>query len=253
MWKRIFLVLAIYAVITTLLSILYKGHKKEALQVEVFAPKTEIFGISISQSIVVFWVIMAVVIALAILFRLFAVPKFKDVPHGLQNAIEASIEYIDIFSKGKIHDCSDALASYMFTLAIVLMGSEAAELFAVRPPTVDLILTFSLSLITFFLINYYGIKKKGIKGRIKAMSSPTPFILPMKILSDVSIPVSLACRLFGNMLGGMIVMDLLRMALGSAGVGLPAVVGLYFNLFHPAIQTYIFITLSLTFISEATE
>ena len=78
-------------------------------------------------------------------------------------------------------------------------------------------------------------------------------IMPMRILSDVAAPVSLACRLFGNMLGGMIVMDLLKNSLGGYAVGVTSLAGLYFNLFHPLIQTYIFIILSLTFIREATE
>jgi F-type H+-transporting ATPase subunit a len=73
------------------------------------------------------------------------------------------------------------------------------------------------------------------------------------VLSDIASPVSLACRLFGNMIGGMIVMELLYLALGSFGVGIPAVAGLYFNVFHPLIQAFVFITLSLTFINEAAE
>lgn len=75
----------------------------------------------------------------------------------------------------------------------------------------------------------------------------------MKILSDIAVPVSLACRLFGNMIGGMIVMELLKSVLGGYAAGIPAVAGLYFNLFHPLIQTYIFVILSLTFINEAIE
>ena len=78
-------------------------------------------------------------------------------------------------------------------------------------------------------------------------------MIPLKMVSDIAVPVSLACRLFGNMLGGMIVMELLKGALGGYGTGIPALAGLYFNLFHPLIQAYIFITLSLTFIEEATE
>jgi F-type H+-transporting ATPase subunit a len=85
------------------------------------------------------------------------------------------------------------------------------------------------------------------------MASPTPIVFPIKIVTDLAIPVSLACRLFGNMLGGMIVMDLLYMALGNAAVGIPSILGLYFNVFHPLIQTFIFVTLSLTFINEAVE
>ena len=75
----------------------------------------------------------------------------------------------------------------------------------------------------------------------------------MKLVSDIAVPVSMACRLFGNMLGGMIVMELLYSALGAFAIGIPSIVGLYFNVFHPLIQAYIFITLSLTFIDEAME
>lgn len=122
-----------------------------------------------------------------------------------------------------------------------------------RAPTADITMTFALALITFVLINYYGIKKRGLKGRVKTLASPTPIVFPFRIVSDIAIPVSLACRLFGNMLGGMIVMVLLYMALGNLAVGIPSIIGLYFNVFHPLIQTFIFVTLSLTFIGEATE
>jgi F-type H+-transporting ATPase subunit a len=55
------------------------------------------------------------------------------------------------------------------------------------------------------------------------------------------------------MLGGMIIMDLVYSALGSNAIGIPSVVGLYFNVAHPILQTFIFITLTLTFINEAIE
>ena len=120
-------------------------------------------------------------------------------------------------------------------------------------PTSDITVTFAMSLITFFLINWYGIKNKRLSGRIKGLASPSPVIFPMRIVSDVAVPVSLACRLFGNMLGGLIVMDLLKGAAGGYSFGIAPVAGLYFNLFHPLIQIYIFVTLSLTFINEACE
>jgi F-type H+-transporting ATPase subunit a len=145
----------------------------------------------------------------------------------------------------------------MFTLAIYLVFSAALELFGLRAPTSDLAVTFSLGLITFFLLNFFGLKKLGIGGRLASMGGSVkamrPIMIPIKIVSDIAIPVSLACRLFGNMLGGMIVMELLKGALGGYASGIPGVAGLYFNLFHPVIQAYIFITLSLTFIDEAME
>ena len=136
---------------------------------------------------------------------------------------------------------------------VAFSDERISELFRLRPPTADITMTFSLAFMTFLLINIYGIKKKGVFGRIKSLASPTPIVFPFRIVSDLAIPVSMACRLFGNMLGGMIVIDLLYMALGGNAVGIPSVFGLYFNAFHPLIQTYIFVTLTLTFINEAIE
>ncbi len=82
---------------------------------------------------------------------------------------------------------------------------------------------------------------------------PKAIIAPFKLLSDLAVPISLACRLFGNMLGGLVVVELIYFALGAFSVGIPAVLGLYFNAFHPLIQFFIFINLSLTFIGEAVE
>jgi F-type H+-transporting ATPase subunit a len=127
------------------------------------------------------------------------------------------------------------------------------ELFRLRPPTADITMTFALAFMTFIFINVYGIRKKGSIGRIKALASPTPVVFIFRVIAEIAIPVSMACRLFGNMLGGMIVIDLLYMALGSGAVAIPSVAGLYFNVFHPMMQTFIFVTLTLTFINEAIE
>ena len=114
-------------------------------------------------------------------------------------------------------------------------------------------MTLSYALITFILVNVFGIYKKGIRGRAQAYIKPNAIIAPFKLISDLAVPISLACRLFGNMLGGMIVVELIYFALGAFSVGVPALLGLYFNAFHPLIQFFIFINLSLTFIGEAVE
>ena len=224
------------------------------VEVELFSERSDFFGISLSQSNITMLVISAVIIILCVLFRFLVFPKFTENPRGIQNVVEIIVEATDNFTKGSLggHSLGD-LSAYMLTIALFMVGSALAELFGKRPPTADLVVTVSMGLCTFFLINYYGIRKKGLGGRIKTLASPSPVIMPMKMLSDVAVPVSLACRLFGNMLGGMIVMDLLKNSLGGYAVGVTSLAGLYFNLFHPLIQTYIFITLSLTFIYEAVE
>ena len=223
------------------------------VEVELFAQRIDIMGISFSRTNITMWIISAVIIVLCVLFRLLVFPKFtEENPKGLQNAIEFAIEAVDNFVKGAVGEhLPGNLPAYMLSIALFMVGSAMSELFGQRPPTADLVVTLSMGLSTFFLINFYAIRMKGVGGRLKSLASPTPILFPMKVLSDVAVPVSLACRLFGNMLGGMIVMHLLQNSLGGYAVGVTTLAGLYFNLFHPLIQTYIFIILSLTFINEA--
>ena len=225
----------------------------EGIHVEIMAPRTNFFGMEVSSSVLLAWIAMAILVVLAIIFRIFVMPRFKEKPRGIQNVLEIAVESVANYTESKVGKLSDNLNAYILSVAALLIACAMVELFGFRPPTSDLMMTFSLALCTFLLINLFGIKKKGVKGRIKSLAQPTAVILPIRVLTDIAIPVSLACRLFGNMLGGMIVMDLVYMALGAFGVGVPAVLGLYFNVFHPLIQAFIFITLSLTFINEAVE
>ena len=254
----LFLALTVFAVwllIGTVISLFYQ-NKSSGLSIdfELFSDRIQLFGFSMAKTSFVMWVITGIVFILSLIFRLFVFPNFKkDNPKGLQNLIELSVEAMENFAKNTLCDYSGELAPYMYSLAVFMIFSAFSELLGFRPPTSDIVVTFAMGLITFVLINVYGIKKKGVGGRLKGMTEPNPLMFPMKIISDVAVPVSLACRLFGNMLGGMIVMDLLKSVLGGYGSGLPAVAGLYFNLFHPLIQAYIFVILSMTFINEAIE
>lgn len=248
-------VIAAWFFIGTAVTSVSSGKAGMNVEFEMFSERVTLFGVSFAQTTVLTWIIMLIVLVFCLIFRFILFPRFdKDRPkNAFQNVMELAVEAMESFTKGAVGDYSEKLAPYMFSLAVFMVFSAASELFGCRPPTSDLLITLSMGLITFALINFCGVKKKGFGGRIKYLSSPTPVILPMKILSDVAVPISLACRLFGNMLGGMIVMDLLKSVLGGYASGIPAVAGLYFNLFHPLIQTYIFIILSLTFINEAIE
>ena len=241
--------LAVSEVVTLLF-----GPSQIEFEVSIFAPIVSLFGLQVSSSVTMAWILTGILTLLALAFRFLAFPRFTDNPKGLQNVMELAVEQLSKYCEGQLsHPLGQNLAAYMFTVAVFMVACAAVELFGQRAPTSDIIMTFSMALITFVLINYYGIKRKGVKGRIKSMAQPTPVILPINILSNVAVPVSLACRLFGNMLGGMIVMELLYFALGNFSMGAPALLGLYFNVFHPLIQAFIFITLSLTFINEAIE
>jgi len=193
------------------------------------------------------WGVIAVVFALALAFRLVCLPRFMENPKGLQRALEAMIEGLDTYIGGKLHGMGEAFGAYIFSLALMLIASAFVELLGLRAPTSDFTMTLGLAAISLILVNIYGFRRRGFRGRLRGFRNP--FLL----LSDFIAPVSMACRLFGNMFGGMIIIELLYAAMGKFAVGLPSVVGVYFNLFHPLIQAFIFITLTLSNIAEASE
>ena len=243
----------LFLFVTRLLNIIFGPKPAEEIQFSIWAERVTVFGYSLSYTIIFTWIAMAILITGALIIRLTVFKNPKEIPSGAQNVIELIVETVSKYTNAQAHGTGELLASYILSIGSLLVMSAFLELFRVRPPTADITMTFALALMTFFLINIYGIKRKGVGGRIKSLASPTPLVFPFRIISDLAIPVSMACRLFGNMLGGMIVIDLLYMALGSNAVGIPSVFGLYFNAFHPLIQTFIFVTLTLTFINEAIE
>lgn len=253
--KRFFYIALIVLVIWVVLGLAMGPFMTagKTLEVSISPPRMQLFGFDVSTTVVAAWIVIAALIVAAAALRIFVIPKFKETPRGLQNVLEYAVGEVSNFTKERFGHKNDGLASYFFALAALFIGSAVIEMCGIRPPTADIEMTFSYGLITFVLINYFGIRKKGLRGRMKSYLQPSPLAAPFKLISDLVIPVSLACRLFGNMLGGMIVVDLLYMSLGAFSVGIPAVLGLYFNAFHPLIQFFIFINLSLTFIGEAAE
>ena len=238
------------------------AHKTSALHIEfeMFSERVPLFGgFTLAKTTLIGAGVLVALILLLVILRFTAISRFSvDDPKPLQLALETVVDFMDNMVRGSVHGYEPKnLQPFMLGVALYMFGCALSELFGLRAPTSDLTFTFALGLTTFAAMNIYGIKKNGVLGRLKNMGGELPamrpVMVPLKAVSDISIPVSLGARLFGNMLGGMLVMDLLKGVLGGYGSGIPAVAGLWFNLAHPGIQIYIFVTLSLTFINEAME
>lgn len=207
-------------------------------------------GIPVSDAVFVSWFVMLILIIFAIVVRFSLLPKFTDIPTGFQNILELFVEWVYNFSESSLHKIGLELAPYIGSLALYLGLANMIELIGLRPPTTNLGATFAFAIITFFLINYYGVKEKGPWGRIKDLGKPVAAMAPIKVFSELALPISMASRLFGNILGGLVVMELIYKLIP---IGIPAVLAIYFNLFDGLIQTFIFLTLTLTFIGDAVE
>jgi F-type H+-transporting ATPase subunit a len=153
------------------------------------------------------------------------------------------------FSKSNL-GAAAGLGSYFFGVFAFLLAANYSALFGLRPPTADLATTLALALNTFFLTHLLGVVRQ--KGKyFKEYISPSILFLPIEIIGELSKPLSLSFRLFGNILGGVIILGMLYKALPIVlRFVLPDILHIYFDLFAGSLQAFIFTVLSMTFISQ---
>lgn len=247
-------IFGIWLAVGSAFTLVFGTHAAEEFTVNIIPPRmgVSILGYQPSETMAACWAVMAVLIAGAVLSRIFCIPKLRDEPGWFQNAVEVVVEMIESYASERTSDLGRPMYGYVFTIGIMLLGNAVAELMGFRSPSSDLMFTLALSVFAFFMANWYGIRKRSLKGRMKSLLKPTPLLLPIRLITDLANPLSMACRLFGNTISGMIVMNLVYSVLGNFAAGIPSVVGLYFNVFTALIQTVIFVTLALSSINEAT-
>jgi len=204
-------------------------------------------GLILSQTVITTWFIMLVLI----LFAVFARRRMDRIPKGVQNFMEMLVEAIYNLTKQTMGNENAGFAPYVGTLLLFIGISNISGLFGIRPPTSDLNTTFALAIMTFCMTHYFGVKNKGF-GYLKGFLEPFPLLLPMNIIGELANPISLSFRLFGNILGGLIIMNLLYGALGMWGlIPVPAVLHVYFDVFAGLLQSFIFTMLTMVFVSMA--
>jgi len=206
-------------------------------------------------------VIFAIIIAIVMsVLALWMTNNMQRQPKGKQVVAEFIVQGIYKLVEDTMGKHNSNFAPYIGTLFIFLLFSNSLGIFGFRPVTADVNTAFALSLTTAFLMQYNGIRTMGFIGKIKHMGSPYPFMFPLKVIEELSFPISLGFRLFGNILGGAIVMALLFTSLETASEALhlpipllQAVIPLpgnfFFDIFEPILQAFIFTMLTMVFIS----
>jgi F-type H+-transporting ATPase subunit a len=216
-----------------------------------------IAGITLhGQTFLVSWLIIGGLLGLVIVGG----SNLQQVPTGLQNFLEATLEFVSDIAENQIGEEEyRTWVPYIGTLFLFILGCNWAG--ALLPwkllvlpegelaaPTNDINTTVAFALLTSFAYFYAGISKKGL-GYFLRYVEPIPFLLPINILVDFTKPLSLSFRLFGNVLADELVVVVLAL-LVPLFVPLPAMA---LGLFASAIQALIFSTLSASYIGEALE
>jgi len=201
--------------------------------------------IDIVPEIVIQWAIMLIIILLA----LWTTRDLKIRPSKKQATVELLYEKLRDVLVANMGEKNLELMPFIGTLFIFLLIMNLMGLTGLPIPTKNFSVTVGLGLITFFMVQYYPIKKHGLKKYFVAYAKPTWIITPINILERIMLPISLALRLFGNILAATFLVELCYEALHVlsffAQLVIPVPLHAYFDIFDGAIQTIIFVMLTM--------
>lgn len=203
--------------------------------------------VNISESIVVTWIIMAILIMVS--FILTRNLKINNI--GKRQAVAELIVTKLTGIVGKmLGEKGKAFVPYLTTVLIYLGIANTIGIFGFKAPTKDINVTLALALMSIIIVEVAGIYYLGIKKWLHKFVEPIAIVTPFNILDIFTRPLSLCMRLFGNVLGAFVIMELIKIAVP---VILPAVLCVYFDIFDGLLQAYVFVFLTSLYISEAIE
>ncbi len=127
----------------------------------------------ISESVVVTWIIMAVLVLLSIIL----VRNLKvENPGKVQLALESMIGWAQDFFEGIIGKENKAYVPYLITVLLYLAVSNTIGLLGFKPPTKDLNVTAALAIMSMCVIEFSGIHKNGVVHWMKHFAKPVPVV-----------------------------------------------------------------------------
>lgn len=226
------------------------------------------FELWITESMINSWIICGVLILIALIVRN-AIKDPKKVPEGVQNVVEFLVDALDNFAETTMGKHGRKFGSFYGSMLIYILLCNLSGLFLgpsigapppgepkvlidfMRPPTADFAVTFALAMITFVMVQGFAIKEKGTFTWLKGLTEPMWPLTPLNVIGELANPISLSFRLFGNILGGTIIMGLYYNLPWFALVGIPVALHAYFDIFAGVLQAFIFVMLSMTFVASA--
>ena len=213
--------------------------------------KVSLFGlIDVNPGLMAGFIVSGILIVFALICRIFIIPKFKMVPGKFQLVLETAVGLFDNMSKGnsKIHGF---LGAYIFAAGAYIFTGTLFELFGVQAvttggvsislpaPLSDINGAIMMGCLSYLVIMSGGIAGNGIKGIGKT-------------LKEYSLPISLSFRLFGALLSGALVTELVYYYPKLSYV-LPVLVGVLFTLLHALIQAYVLTMLTSLFYGQVSD
>ncbi|MFW5999450.1 MAG: F0F1 ATP synthase subunit A [Bacillota bacterium] len=209
---------------------------------------TYLFGnknLPITDTLLASWV----VVILVTVFSLLATRNLKLIPDRLQNGIELFVEVIYDQIEPLLPGEGWRFFPLIATLFIYVgLGNLIGLIPGMPGATGDLNATLGLALVVFLVSHYEGMREYGFLGYLKGFGEPIIFLLPLNVVGELAKPVSHSFRLFGNVVGGSIILALVYQAFPWF---FPVVLHAWFDIFVGLVQTLIFGMVAIAYISVA--
>lgn len=202
---------------------------------------------AVSATLVNTWIVMALLVGTSMLVTRNLRPDVP--PSRWRTTLEVIVKAI----QGQIEEVSPASARHvMYFAGTLFLFIAASNLLLVvpgfAPPTASLSTTVALTLSVLVAVPLFGITRLGVRRYLKTYLEPSVVMLPFNIIGELSRGVSLAIRLYGNVMSGAVIAAIL---LGVAPFFFPVVMDML-GLLTGLIQAYIFAILATVYISSAT-
>ncbi|CRX38934.1 F0F1 ATP synthase subunit A [Estrella lausannensis] len=216
-------------------------------------------------------IIFATFIAIVISsFFYFGTKKKEMIPEGMQNVLEWLTESILNNILAVLGPKKEKHLPFIGTLFVYIICMNLAGLIPLmKAPSTSLNITAALALCVFFRVLYLNLKNRGVMGYLYHLAgSPkdvigwliVPLMLPIELLTEISRPVTLSLRLFGNIFGEEVLIGVFALfgvtAIASLNLPLGLPLQLPFMLlaiFTSFIQAVVFTLLSSIYLSLAGE
>ena len=207
-----------------------------------------VFGHNITinlEVVLMTWIVFALLIVLG----LFASYKKKILPRPIQALGELIISLLYGLTEDALgKELAKTYAPLICALFMFLLLSNWLGIIPhLEEPTKDLNTTLGMGIMGFFIAHYAGIKSKGFKTYCKEYFHPIFFMMPLNVIGELAKIVSISFRLFGNIMGGSII--ILVVSYLTYSVVLPPFLYGFFGLFVGTIQAFVFTMLTIVYIS----
>ncbi len=213
--------------------------------------RISLFGWEVHPAAISAMIVTAILLIFAVCVRVFALPRFKEVPGKFQLLIEKLVGFFDDMARSNSPHSNGFLGCYIFAAGCYICVGTLFELAGIQisstngypvslpAPLSDINGAIAMGCMSYLVIFFGGVIKSGARGLGLA-------------LKEFSLPISMSFRLFGALLSGLLVTELVYYTV-SLSIVLPVIVGVLFTLLHALIQTYVLVVLTATYFGEVTE